>query len=56
MFYTAEELAIEERSGLMTPPMIEMKPVKASGACFSRPGVWSFCRDVHRFGFETFRS
>ncbi|MER8836552.1 hypothetical protein [Mesorhizobium sp. M0909] len=55
MFYTAVELAIEERSGLMTPPMIEMKPMGASDDCFSRPGGWSFRRDFHRFGFETFR-
>ncbi|MBM2715984.1 NifX-associated nitrogen fixation protein [Mesorhizobium caraganae] len=55
MFYTAVRLAIEERSGLMTSPMMEMKPMGASGAWFSRPGGWSFCRDVHRFGFETFR-
>ncbi|RNJ42582.1 hypothetical protein B5V01_16380 [Mesorhizobium erdmanii] len=54
-FYTAVGLAIEERSGLMTSPITEMKPMGASGAWFSRPGGWSFCRDVHRFGFETFR-
>ncbi|WP_246805068.1 NifX-associated nitrogen fixation protein [Mesorhizobium mediterraneum] len=52
MFYTAVGLAIEERSGLMTSPV---KPMRASGACFSRSGGWSFCRDVYRFGFETFR-
>ncbi|UVK35560.1 NifX-associated nitrogen fixation protein (plasmid) [Mesorhizobium sp. AR10] len=55
MFYTAVSLAIEERSGLITSPMKEMKPMGASGAWFPRPGGWSFCRDVHRFGFETFR-
>ncbi|GLS37270.1 hypothetical protein GCM10010869_28630 [Mesorhizobium tianshanense] len=55
MFYTAVGLAIEERSGLMTSPMMEMKPMRASNACFPRSGGWSFCRDVHRFGFETFR-
>ncbi|WP_192252273.1 NifX-associated nitrogen fixation protein [Mesorhizobium caraganae] len=55
MFYTAVGLAIEERSGLMTSPMMEMKPMGASSAYFSRSGGWSFCRDVHRFGFETFR-
>ncbi|RWP84440.1 MAG: DUF269 domain-containing protein [Mesorhizobium sp.] len=48
MFYTAVALAIEERSGVSTSPTIEMKPVGASGG-------WAFCRDVHRFGFETFR-
>ncbi|MER9232923.1 DUF269 domain-containing protein [Mesorhizobium sp. M0622] len=55
MFYTAVGLTIEERSGLMTPPMIEMKPMGASDDCFSRPGGCSLCRDIHRFGFETFR-
>ncbi|MER9889202.1 DUF269 domain-containing protein [Mesorhizobium sp. M0114] len=55
MFYTAVGLPIEERSGLVTPPMIEMKPMGASDDCFSRPGGWSLCRDIHRFGFETFR-
>lgn len=54
-FYTAVRLAIEERSGLMTSPITETKPMGASGAWFSRSGGWSFCRDVHRFGFETFR-
>ncbi|SJM34280.1 conserved hypothetical protein [Mesorhizobium delmotii] len=33
----------------------KVKPIGASGACLSRSGSWSFCRDVHRFGFETFR-
>lgn len=51
MFYSAVGLAVEERSGPMTPPMIEMKPMRPSGACFSRPGGWSLCRDIHRFGF-----
>ncbi|MER8814115.1 DUF269 domain-containing protein [Mesorhizobium sp. M0965] len=55
MFYTAVGLRIEERSGLMTSPTMEMKPMRASGACFSRSGSSSFCPDVHRFGFETFR-
>ncbi|MER8672055.1 NifX-associated nitrogen fixation protein [Mesorhizobium sp. M1156] len=55
MFYTAVGLAIEERSGLVTPPMIEMKTVRPSGPCFSRSGSSSLCRDIHRFGFETFR-
>ncbi|MER8511118.1 DUF269 domain-containing protein [Mesorhizobium sp. M0894] len=53
MFYTAVGLAIEERSGVMTSPTTEMKAMGATGACFSRSGSWSFCRDVHRFGFET---
>ncbi|TKB99745.1 MAG: DUF269 domain-containing protein [Mesorhizobium sp.] len=48
MFYTAVALAIEERSGVSTSPIIGMKPLGASGG-------WAFCRDVHLFGFETFR-
>ncbi|ESX64895.1 DUF269 domain-containing protein [Mesorhizobium sp. LSHC414A00] len=55
MFYTAVGLAIEERCGPVTSPMMEMKPMGASDDCFSRPGGWSLCRDIHRFGFETFR-
>ncbi|WP_352810168.1 DUF269 domain-containing protein [Mesorhizobium sp. M0293] len=54
MFYTAVGLRIEERSGLMTSPMMEMKPMGASDDCFTASG-WSLCRDIHRFGFETFR-
>ncbi|MER9451994.1 NifX-associated nitrogen fixation protein [Mesorhizobium sp. M0254] len=53
MFYTAVGLAIEERSGLMTSPMMEMKSTRAWDACFPRPGSWSLCRDIHRFGFES---
>ncbi|MCQ8818408.1 DUF269 domain-containing protein [Mesorhizobium sp. M7A.F.Ca.CA.001.07.2.1] len=48
MFYTAVALAIEERSGVSTSPIIGMKPLRVSSG-------WAFCRDVHRFGFETFR-
>ncbi|MER9475361.1 NifX-associated nitrogen fixation protein [Mesorhizobium sp. M0520] len=55
MFYTAFGLRIEERSGQMTSPTMEMKPMGASDAWCSRPGCWSLCRDIHRFGFETFR-
>ncbi|MER9357847.1 NifX-associated nitrogen fixation protein [Mesorhizobium sp. M0514] len=55
LFYTAVGLAIEERCGLMTSPMTKMKSTRAWGACFPRPGSWSFCRDIHRFGFETLR-
>ncbi|MER9651029.1 DUF269 domain-containing protein [Mesorhizobium sp. M0199] len=55
MFYTAVGLRIEERSGLMRSPTMEIKPMRASDDCFSRPGGWSLCRDIHRFGFETFR-
>ncbi|WP_352748907.1 DUF269 domain-containing protein [Mesorhizobium sp. M0615] len=51
LFYTAVGLAIEERSG----PMMEMKAMGASDDCFSRSGSSSFCPDVHRFGFDTFR-
>ncbi|MER8516844.1 NifX-associated nitrogen fixation protein [Mesorhizobium sp. M1060] len=55
MFYTAVGFRIEERSGLMTSPTMKMKSLGASGDCFSRPGGWSLCRDIHRFGFERFR-
>lgn len=55
MFYTAVGLAIEERCGLMAPPIMEMKPMRASGACLSGPGGWSFCRDLHRFSIESLR-
>ncbi|MES0173920.1 NifX-associated nitrogen fixation protein [Mesorhizobium sp. M0006] len=55
MFYTAMGLAIEEHSGLVTPPMTKMKPMGASDDCVLRPGGWSLCRDIHRFGFETLR-
>ncbi|MBB6413962.1 putative nitrogen fixation protein [Mesorhizobium sangaii] len=40
MFYTAVRLAIEEGSGLITSPMMEMKPMGASSAWFSRSGGW----------------
>ncbi|MER8783304.1 NifX-associated nitrogen fixation protein [Mesorhizobium sp. M1006] len=53
-YYTAVGLWIEERSGLITSPTMEMKPMGASDD-FSRPSGWSLCRDIHRFGFETFR-
>ncbi|MER9695395.1 DUF269 domain-containing protein [Mesorhizobium sp. M0179] len=55
MFYTAVGLAIAERSGLMISPMTKMKPMGPSDDCVSRPGGWSLCRDIHRFGFATFR-
>ncbi|WP_412177096.1 DUF269 domain-containing protein [Mesorhizobium sp. J8] len=29
--------------------------LEALGAGFSAPGVGSFCPEIHRFGFETFR-
>lgn len=35
--------------------MTKMKPMGASDAWCSRPGGWSLCQDIHRFGFETFR-
>ncbi|MER8537110.1 DUF269 domain-containing protein [Mesorhizobium sp. M1005] len=55
MFYTAVGLAIAERFRPVTSPIMEMRPVRPSGLCFSRSGSSSFCPDVHRFGFETFR-
>ncbi|ESY90538.1 DUF269 domain-containing protein [Mesorhizobium sp. LNHC209A00] len=55
MFYAAVALAIKERSSLMTSPMTKMKSMGTSDDCFYGPGGWSFCRNVHRFGLETFR-
>ncbi|MER8848689.1 NifX-associated nitrogen fixation protein [Mesorhizobium australicum] len=56
-FYTAVGLAIEERSGLMASPMIEMSHEGFGRVLFTagRLVVLSkTLRDVHRFGFETF--
>ncbi|MER8931001.1 DUF269 domain-containing protein [Mesorhizobium sp. M0859] len=55
MFYTAVGLATAERFRPVTSPIVEMKTVRPSGPCFSRSGSSSFCPDVHRFGFQTFR-
>ncbi|WP_192178573.1 NifX-associated nitrogen fixation protein [Mesorhizobium amorphae] len=58
MFYTAVGLAIEERSGLMASPMMEMSHEGFGRVLFTsgRLVVLSkTLRDVHRFGFETFR-
>lgn len=55
MFYGAVGLAIAERFRPVTSPIMEMRTVRPSGACLSGPGVRSFCPDVDRFGFETFR-
>ncbi|MER9173573.1 NifX-associated nitrogen fixation protein [Mesorhizobium sp. M0955] len=48
LFYTAVGLRIEERFGLMTSPTMKMRLLFTAGG-------WSLCRDIHRFGFETFR-
>ncbi|MBZ9909434.1 MULTISPECIES: NifX-associated nitrogen fixation protein [Mesorhizobium] len=56
-FYTAVALAIEERSGLMASPMIEMSHEGFGRVLFTagRLVVLSrTLRDAHRFGFETF--
>ncbi|PAQ07688.1 NifX-associated nitrogen fixation protein [Mesorhizobium temperatum] len=58
MFYTAVGLAIEERSGLMASPMMEMSHEGFGRVLFTsgRLVVLSkTLRDVHRFGFETYR-
>lgn len=55
MFYSAVGLAIAERLRLVTSPIVEAKSVRPVGAGLSVPGVGSFCPDIHRFGFETFR-
>ncbi|MFB9985510.1 DUF269 domain-containing protein [Mesorhizobium kowhaii] len=53
MFYTAVGRAVEERSGPMTSPM--MDPMRHRSRAFCGWAVGGFCRNVHRFGFETFR-
>ncbi|ESX64899.1 MULTISPECIES: NifX-associated nitrogen fixation protein [unclassified Mesorhizobium] len=56
-FYTAVGLAIEERSGLMASPIMEMSHEGFGRVLFTagRLVVLSkTLRDVHRFGFETF--
>ncbi|MER9838264.1 NifX-associated nitrogen fixation protein [Mesorhizobium sp. M0145] len=57
MFYTAVGLAIEERSGLMASPMMEMSH-EGFGRVLLTAGrlvvMSKTLRDVHRFGFETF--
>ncbi|MCV3211616.1 NifX-associated nitrogen fixation protein [Mesorhizobium sp. YC-39] len=56
MFYAAVGLTIEERSGLMASPMMEMshegfgRVVLTSGRLVV---LSKTLRDVHRFGFET---
>ncbi|WP_192243926.1 NifX-associated nitrogen fixation protein [Mesorhizobium silamurunense] len=58
MFYTAVGLAIEERSSLMASPMMEMSHEGFGRVLFTsgRLVVLSkTLRDVHRFGFETYR-
>ncbi|MER9526363.1 NifX-associated nitrogen fixation protein [Mesorhizobium sp. M0292] len=55
-FYTAVGLAIEERSGLMASPMMEISHEGFGRVLFTagRLVVLSkTLRDVHRFGFET---
>ncbi|MER8632641.1 DUF269 domain-containing protein [Mesorhizobium opportunistum] len=53
--YTAVGLAIAERFRPVTSPIVEMKAMGASDDCFSPSCSSSFCRDVHRFGFDKFR-
>ncbi|MER9159382.1 NifX-associated nitrogen fixation protein [Mesorhizobium sp. M0778] len=58
IFYAAVGLAIEERSGLMASPMMEMSHEGFGRVVFTagRLVVLSKAlRDVHRFGFETFQ-
>ncbi|MER9078555.1 NifX-associated nitrogen fixation protein [Mesorhizobium sp. M0895] len=57
IFYAAVGLAIEERSGLMASPMMEVSHEGFGRVLFTagRLVVLSkTLRDVHRFGFETF--
>ncbi|RAZ71735.1 NifX-associated nitrogen fixation protein [Mesorhizobium atlanticum] len=57
MFYTAVGLAIEERSGLIASPMMEISH-EGFGRVLLTTGrlvlLSKTLRDVHRFGFETF--
>ncbi|MER9390137.1 NifX-associated nitrogen fixation protein [Mesorhizobium sp. M0435] len=58
IFYAAVGLAIEERSGLMASPMMEMSHEGFGRVVFTagRLVVLSKAlRDVHRFGFDTFQ-
>ncbi|GLR45901.1 hypothetical protein GCM10007880_64190 [Mesorhizobium amorphae] len=57
MFYAAVGLTIEERSGLMASPIMEMSHEGFGRVLFTsgRLVVLSkTLRDVHRFGFDTF--
>ncbi|MER9214341.1 NifX-associated nitrogen fixation protein [Mesorhizobium sp. M0663] len=58
IFYAAVGLAIEERSGLMASPMMEVSH-EGFGRVLLTAGrlvvLSKTLRDVHRFGFETFR-
>ncbi|MER9876971.1 NifX-associated nitrogen fixation protein [Mesorhizobium sp. M0195] len=58
IFYAAVALAIEERSGLMASPMMEVSH-EGFGRVLLTAGrlvvLSKTLRDVHRFGFETFR-
>ncbi|SJM34296.1 NifX-associated nitrogen fixation protein [Mesorhizobium delmotii] len=58
MFYTAVGLAIEERCGLMASPMMELSHEGFGRVLFTAGRLVALSkslRDVHRFGFETFR-
>ncbi|MER8664542.1 DUF269 domain-containing protein [Mesorhizobium sp. M1148] len=55
LFYTAVGLAIAERFRPVTSPIVGDENHKDFGPVLSRSGSSSFCLDVHRFGFETFR-
>lgn len=52
MFYTAVGIGAVRRDDIANN-RDEIRG--ATGVCFSRSGSWSFCRDVHQFGFETCR-
>ncbi|CAH2394325.1 NifX-associated nitrogen fixation protein [Mesorhizobium ventifaucium] len=58
MFYTAVGLAIEECCGLMASPMMELSHEGFGRVLFTAGRLVALSkslRDVHRFGFETFR-
>ncbi|WP_027168922.1 NifX-associated nitrogen fixation protein [Mesorhizobium sp. WSM3224] len=59
VYYTAVGLAIEERTGLMASPMMKISH-EGFGRVLLTAGrlvvLSKTLRDVHRFGFETFRT
>lgn len=58
MFYTSVGLAIEERCGLMASPIMELSHEGFGRVLFTAGRLVALSktlRDVHRFGFETFR-
>ncbi|ESZ06361.1 hypothetical protein X735_31575 [Mesorhizobium sp. L2C085B000] len=55
IFYTA--VGLKDRGALRPDDIANDgdETHRASDDCSSLAGGWSLCRDIHRFGFETFR-